>query len=93
MPKVIWPPRVVRQLSSIAAFIRVDDPVAAERMVAKLWSAGESLADFPRRGRPVPDGIRELATLPPYVIRYEVDGDSDVVTILSIRHGARRPLD
>lgn len=91
MPKVIWPPRVVRQLSSIAAFIRIEDPVAAERMVARLWSAGESLPDFPRRGRPVRNGMRELATVPPYVLRYEVDGDT--VTILAIRHGARRPLD
>jgi plasmid stabilization system protein ParE len=30
-----------------------------------------------------------MTTVPPYILRYEVDGE--VVRILSVRHGARRP--
>ena len=34
--------------------------------------------------------MRELATIPPYLIRYRVLDDR--VLILRVRHGARRPL-
>jgi plasmid stabilization system protein ParE len=46
---------------------------------------GDSLQAFPERGRPVAGGLRELPTVPPYIIRYRVAGDA--VLILRIRHG------
>jgi toxin ParE1/3/4 len=49
--------------------------------------ATDSLADFAERGRPRPHGGRELAALPPYLIRYRIAGDT--VFILRIRHGAQ----
>lgn len=59
-------------------------------MAERLRLAGEGLAHFPQRGRPISKGRRELTTVYPYVIRDLVDGD--IVGIISIRHGARRPL-
>jgi plasmid stabilization system protein ParE len=57
-----------------------------------LVEAGNSLAKFPHRGRPVPGtDMRQLVTAYPYFIRYQVVGDE--VVILRIRHSARRPTD
>lgn len=91
MAKVVWPSPVMRQLTAIARSEHFDDPIAAQRIVARLWNAGQSLSRFPNRGRPAPGDTRVLTTVPPYLLRYQVTGDT--VTILSIRHGARRPLD
>ena len=91
MAKVVWPTKVLRSLISIEAYIARDDPNAATRLGGRVFAAGESLAIFPNRGRPAGNGVRQLATVSPYIIRYRVHGDT--VTILSIRHGARRPLD
>ncbi|MEI5686371.1 MULTISPECIES: type II toxin-antitoxin system RelE/ParE family toxin [Sphingomonas] len=55
-------------------------------MAARLLDLGNSLAIFPRRGRPK-DGIREMTSVPPYILRYSVADET--VFILSVRHGAR----
>ncbi len=65
------------------------NPRAAMNLARSLVAAGDSLADFPYRGRPVPKtDFRELAITNPYVIRYRIDGD--VVVILRVRHSSRR---
>jgi plasmid stabilization system protein ParE len=66
------------------------NPQAAARMADALLAAGDSLASFPHRGRPVRGtAMRELVTVSPYIIRYRIAGDT--VIILRVRHGARRP--
>lgn len=91
MAKVVWPSSVLRQLSAIASSEHFDDPDAGRRLIARLWDVGQSLGNFPNRGRPAPRDTRVLTTVSPYLLRYRVRDDT--VTILSIRHGARRPLD
>lgn len=55
-----------------------------------LIAAGDSLANFPHRGRPVPQTEwRELVTRYPYIIRYRITRDE--VRILRVRHTSRRP--
>ncbi|SFP89743.1 type II toxin-antitoxin system RelE/ParE family toxin [Sphingomonas rubra] len=78
-------------LANIIDYIKRFNLDAAREIGAKLFDLSESLTRFPRRGRPAANDTRELVTTPPYVLTYEVDGDT--VHILSIRHGARRPLD
>jgi len=73
----------------IRAYIHQFDPQAARRMARRLVEAGDSLRDFPDRGRPAGDERRELVTIPPYIIRYRFDGER--VFILGIRHSAQRP--
>jgi toxin ParE1/3/4 len=51
--------------------------------------AAESLGEHPHRGRPVRGDVRELAAIPPYVIRYRVKAGS--VEIVRIKHGAQQP--
>jgi plasmid stabilization system protein ParE len=59
-------------------------------MADALFAAGDSLENFPHRGRPVPGtNSRELVSVCPYIIRYRVAGDD--VVIQRVRHGARRP--
>ena len=91
MARVIWRPAALEHLDEIAAYIEQFDPSAAARMRTRLRQLSDSLRTSPNRGRPAAGGTRELVTVRPYILRYEVQGD--VVTILRIRHSARRPTD
>jgi len=53
-----------------------------------MIEAGETLAEFPNRGRPgsIP-GTRELVVIHPYVLVYEIRGEA--VHILRVWHGAQ----
>lgn len=90
MARVIWRPDALEQLDEIAAYIEQFNPAAADRTRERLWRLGESLRSSPHRGRPTTGGARQLVTVRPYRLTYEVDGDA--VFILGIRHTARRPL-
>ena len=85
-----WSNEAIFELLDIALYIRRFDPAAADSTAKRLKAAADSLAAFPNRGRPVSGGCRELLNVRPYHIRYHLK--DDVVTILRIRHGARRPL-
>jgi len=76
-------------LETIRAYIGQFSPLAAQRMALRLIAAGMSLADFPERGRAIGKGRRELVTVPPYLMRYRIRGET--VEILAVRHGAREP--
>lgn len=89
MVQIVWTQRALAQLRLIRAYVAQFDPDAAERLAMRLIDAGNSLHEFPDRGRPATVGRRELATVPPYVIRYRVQGDH--VVIGDIKHGRQRP--
>ena len=86
MAEVIWRQQAIDDIRNIARYINAHDPRAANSVAAKLFALGESLAAFPRRGRPSGEG-REMTNVPPYILRYSVEGER--VLILSIHHGAR----
>jgi addiction module RelE/StbE family toxin len=86
---VVWSPQAVGDVARIAAYIAADNPVAAARVARELLVAGDSLAVFPRRGRPTSlPGKRELLAVRPYVLVYRLMPD-DVVDILRIWHAAQ----
>ncbi|MBW6527104.1 type II toxin-antitoxin system RelE/ParE family toxin [Sphingomonas sp. RHCKR7] len=89
MAEVIRSAAALAEVDQIVAYIELFDRAAAERLKQRLHRVADSLSDFPKRGRPMRDGSRELATVPPYLLRYDVAGD--MVYVLSVRHGARRP--
>lgn len=89
MAEVEWTDEAVRNLGLIVDYISIFDPAAALRMAQHLIDASNSLRDFPHRGRLTPDGYREVPTVRPYVILYDVSDDR--VSILDSRHGARAP--
>lgn len=69
MPTVIWTDQSIADLAGHVAYIDLFNPIAADRMAGRLLTAGNSLATFPKRGRARPDGARELAVVPPYILR------------------------
>ncbi len=71
MVQVVWTPRALADLNAIAAHIGQFRPLAAQRMALRLRLAADSLAHHPERGRQS-GRLRELATVPPYLIRYRV---------------------
>lgn len=89
MAEVVWRRSALQDLIEIAAYIRQFDPKAADEYERALTALGESLSTFPNRGRPAVDGMRELVTVPPYVLGYRVLGDQ--VQIVSVRHGRQQP--
>lgn len=89
MAEVVWSDRALQDLEAIHDFIAADKPLAAAAFARTLYEAGDSLQHLPHRGRPAPNGTRELTSVWPYVIRYDVDTGRDRVTILTIWHGAQ----
>ena len=87
--RVVWSPSALQEILDIYTFIAKHNPRAASDLVDALLKLGDSLGNFPRKGRPVGDNLRELTAVYPYIIRYELLGNE--VTILQVRHGRRRP--
>ena len=85
-----WSTRALRRLDQIHGYIVKDNPQAANRMIIRLVSRGNQIADHPSSGRMVPeylqDNIRELIEKP-YRIIYQVHGNQ--VEILTVHHGAQ----
>lgn len=79
-----------RDLKSVEAYIRQENPPAAVRTVLRILEAVEGLLEFPNIGRPgrVP-GIRELVIGgTPYIAAYRVR--ENAIWILRVIHTARR---
>jgi len=85
--QVVWTKRALADLMAIREYIGQFSPLAAQRMAVRLRVAAESLVDHPERGRRATATLRELAVVPPYLIRYYF-GD-EVVHIVRIRHAAQ----
>ena len=80
-------PEASDDLQSIYAYLEPLNPIAARGLIARLRAAIFGLDISPRRGRVLADGARELLSVRPYVIVYDVGEES--VTILRIWHGAQ----
>ncbi|HEV3279620.1 MAG TPA: type II toxin-antitoxin system RelE/ParE family toxin [Terriglobia bacterium] len=87
--KITWAPEARHQVSDIWHYIALDDPHAADRMVARLVAAVEKLGHFPHLGRPGRENSRELAvTDTPFIVVYRVEQEE--VRIGTVLHGAQR---
>ncbi len=82
-----WSPLAISRLSEIAKYIALDNPVAAERWVNKIFALVEKLSDFPERGRMVPEisnkMIREVIS-GNYRVIYKLENRE--ISILTVRH-------
>lgn len=87
--RVIMAEAAEYDLASALLYIAADDQEAALRLVSKLEAAGNSLTNFPRRGRPGRVvGTREwVVPGTKYILIYDIDGER--VEILHVLHGAR----
>lgn len=89
MRRIVWSDQALDDLDEIRRYIADFNPQAAIRFFIRLQAAGESLSEFPGRGRLQSSGLRELLAVKPYVIRYVVEPTE--VLIITVRHSARRP--
>lgn len=78
--RVEWLPSAEEDLVDIFEFIADENPLAAERLVARVEHSTDALASYPRRGRVVPE-LAELGTnefreaiVPPLRVVYVVVG-------------------
>ena len=83
-------PEASDDLLSIHFYVDQFNPTAAQDLIGRLKAAIYGLDLFPQRGRLCADGSRELVSVRPYVIVYDV-GDA-AVTILRVWHGAQRRM-
>jgi toxin ParE1/3/4 len=83
-------------LADVFDYIAADSGQNAVNVMQRLLDAINTLDSFPRR-YPILQGIDthglevHSMPVPPYLVRYHIDDASKVVTVLSVRHGARRP--
>lgn len=86
--RVMWADSALDDVEQIVTYINRFNPMAARRVAQAILDAGDGLARFPARGRfGSVAGTRELVTVWPYVILYEVEPDA--VRILRVWHGAQ----
>ena len=87
--RITWSEVAENDLASVLLYIAADDKSAALKLVDRLEAAGNSLVDFPMRGRPGRNqGTRELAVSGTnYIIVYQIEDEG--VEILRALHGAR----
>ncbi len=90
MSRVRWTIRALRRLDQIGAFIEKDNPNAAARVVARLVSTADNLAEQPAMGRVGRiRGTRELVlTDIPYIIPYRVVGRE--IEIITVMHASQK---
>lgn len=85
--KIFWSPLAAERLEDIYAYISVDNKVAAQKVVERIFKKVESLAKNPERGRLVSETnrveIREVFESE-YRIIYRIE--SKKVSILTIRN-------
>jgi len=88
--KVHWTDTAEGHLDAIYAYIALDSPEYAKRMVDRLTRRSQQIADFPLSGRRVPeydiDQIREVIE-GPYRIIYHIKPDQ--IDVVAVIHGAR----
>ncbi len=82
--RIRWTLRALRRLDEIGAYIEKDNPDAAARVVARIVTAVDMLAEVPASGRPGRiKGTREVVLADiPYIIPYRVSRDIEILTVM-----------
>jgi addiction module RelE/StbE family toxin len=94
--RVEWAEVAVRDLEEIVAFLALDSPQGAERVLRRIEDRAATLESSPARGRVVPELARfQMRTwrelmIRPYRLVYRIEGDT--VTVLAV-FDARRDLE
>jgi toxin ParE1/3/4 len=84
--------RSIQQIREIEAFVAAENPRVAQSIVNRIETLTTLLAKHPSIGRATRyRNTRVMSVLPyPYLIFYAVDVRRDEVTVLRVRHMARR---
>lgn len=90
--QVVWTESARADLKQLVTYIAEDNPSAAERFGIAIIEKIESVGEYPRIGRVVPEENNEiLRELPysPYRLIYEIHDDIRVVYVVRIWHSYR----
>ena len=89
--EIHWTQNAINHLANIYEYISINSPTYALRMVDKIISRSEQIADQPYSGRKVPeydsDDVRELIEKP-YRIIYRIKPDQ--IDVVAVIHGAQQ---
>ena len=89
--RIVWSPLALDRAAEAADYIALDSPDAAAAWIDGLFDTVAKLAQFPRRGRVVPEvgrtEIRELIYAS-YRVMYRLDAKH--ILVLTVRHQRRR---
>src|SRR3989442_411845 len=90
--QIIIAPSARNDLRDIVAFAALHNPDAAERLGFALIARAESLAQFPQRGRVVPEyhdpRLREILHLS-YRVIYRLNEAAQTIEVVRFWHAAR----
>ena len=90
--QIIIGPSARNDLRDIVAFAALHSPDAAERLGFALIARAESLAQFPQRGRVVPEyndpRLREILHLS-YRVIYRINEAAQTIEVVRFWHAAR----
>ncbi len=88
--RIEWSPEATEDVKAIAEFIGRDSAFYARAVVAKIFSASSTLADFPHIGRVVPEfddeRIRERFV---YSYRFVYRIEQKQILVVAVIHGRR----
>jgi plasmid stabilization system protein ParE len=89
-----WSPEAIDSLERQIEFVVGRDPMAAAGVIDRVFDRLESLMDNPELGPPAASKrdpqVRRLL-VDSYLVYYDVDHDSRVVGILTVRHVRQAP--
>lgn len=93
--RVLIQPPAVDDLDGIVRWIVRDSPSRAASWLDGAFAAIQTLSEFPRRCPLAPEDdafSEEIRQLLYGDVRILFDTEGDIVRVLHVRHGARRPL-
>jgi toxin ParE1/3/4 len=90
--KLHFTPRAVEDIVSIADYLKVHNPDAAQRVRAAIYESLQNLILFPLVGRVQrTPGVRKLVTRKyAYLIYYAIDDAAEEIVILNVKHPAQK---
>ena len=93
--EILWSESALERITEFLDFIAEDNPAAAKRVIEDLRQRVGALAEHPRLGRPLSEGIdpglRRLV-VGKYVVVYRVQESRRAIDIVAIRHSRERSL-
>jgi plasmid stabilization system protein ParE len=88
---ILLSPDAALDIQRLRTFLDQNNPDAARRALALIWTAIERLQEFPAMGMPTKDaGIRQIVIrfgASGYIVRYNVLAKTKDILIMRIWHG------